>query len=82
MQIFTYNDNILQQIFRIIRVPDKEAYFSKNKMEITELLYHPSLTGAHERNSKATNLLKLYRRLEAIGNATIAKIDDTTKNNN
>ena len=46
LQIYTYNDNILQQIFRIEKVLDKEAYFSKHKREIKELLHHPSLTGA------------------------------------
>ncbi|MDH3245262.1 MAG: DUF6090 family protein [Saprospiraceae bacterium] len=81
LQIFTYNDNILQQLFQVEGVPDKQAYFSKNIIEIRELLFHPSLTGAHERNSKATNLLKLYSQLEEMSKITIAEINTFTKYN-
>ena len=81
LQIFTMNDNILQQLVRIGRVPDKESYFSKNRMEVKDLLFHPSLTGAHQRNSNATNLLGFYAQLEATSKETILEIDAITNNN-
>ena len=81
LQILTVNNDVLQQLVRLERVPDKEVYFSKNRMEIQNLLFHPSLTGAHLRNSNAWNLIKFYTQLEATGEILLSEIDTITKNN-
>lgn len=72
-----YNENIMQQMSHIYFMQNKEEYINTNQKEIKELLNHPSMTGANQRNTRTKHLATYYRQLEDLGKEIIVEIKHT-----
>jgi hypothetical protein len=75
LQIYTYNDNILQQLHRLEEIENKDLYFSEHKAEIKKILSNPSLIGANHRNIRTYNIVSLYGELEELGNEIVVEVN-------
>ena len=75
LQIYTYNDNILQQLHRLEEIENKDLYFSEHKAEIKKILSNPSLIGANHRNIRTYNIVSLYDELEELANEIVVEVN-------
>lgn len=76
MEIRVYNDNILQRIYAITKIENKEEFFSSQQNKVKELFNHPSMIAANERNARAFNLPIYYREMDSLAKAIISEIDN------
>lgn len=79
LQIISFGENVIQRLVPISKIEDKATYFQDHKQEITELLNHTSLTGAHDRNFRSANVSSMYDQLSMIGDEIIGEIGRTVQ---
>jgi predicted DNA binding CopG/RHH family protein len=84
LEIIAAEGNVSQRILQIANLENKKEFVTFHQQDIKELLNHPSMTGAHQRNAVHNYLPKAYRTAELLAESIIKEIDKTvnTQGNN